>query len=563
MTAGHRRLSVLLVEDNALDSRLLLEALKPSITAGEVVVQTVKRLEAARLELARYDFSCVLLDLGLPDGVGVDNVRALRAAEPRAAIIVLTGLNDEKTALETMKLGAQDYLVKSEIDAGRLVKLIRQAVERHRQSLVLQTSHDHAVHAATHDELTQLPNAALFLDRARMQMIRSRSRGEPFALLCLEIDGLDLARQRFGALVADELTQRLALRLGERVQAGDTLARIGSQIFALLPQFASDPLSHLQDWAARVAGPVQALTQVGDCPVQLRVHAGFAQMAADDDTADALMESALDDLRRHNDASPGGDMPMPPAATDGSVVASVPAAAMADAAEGEWLPWFDAETGQAAGVDWLPPAGDPQAVPEQAAAILLAQATRLVAQAQQWRTAGCAPPQFGFSVSAAALLQPRFAEALSSCFSRTTLAADTVLLHIGEAVFRRPAEYTECLNALHLAGFRLAMEGDGPTAISLADFSRFPFDAYRLNRDFVRQLLGESLHGSLRRLATAAIAAAQSLGAVVIATGVDHDDSLQALRLIGVRYMQGRRFMAPVGAAGLQTAWASSNEAGA
>jgi PleD family two-component response regulator len=200
VTAGHRRLSVLLVEDNALDSRLLLEALKPSITAGEVVVQTVKRLEAARLELARYDFSCVLLDLGLPDGVGVDNVRALRAAEPRAAIIVLTGLNDEKTALETMKLGAQDYLVKSEIDAGRLVKLIRQAVERHRQSLVLQTSHDHAVHAATHDELTQLPNAALFLDRARMQMIRSRSRGEPFALLCLEIDGLDLARQRIASL---------------------------------------------------------------------------------------------------------------------------------------------------------------------------------------------------------------------------------------------------------------------------------------------------------------------------------------------------------------------------
>ena len=356
MTIGRPRLSVLLVEDDIRDSRLLIEALAPAITAGEVVVQTVKRLEAARQELSRYDFNCVLLDLGLPDATGVDNVRTLRLTEPRVAIIVLTGINDEKTALEAMKLGAQDYLVKGEIDASRLTKLIRQAIERHRQSLVPQASDEPA---STYEKLTQLPSAALFLDRARMRLIHSRSRNEPFALLCLEIDGIDMARRRFGDLVADELIRKLALRLGELLQPGDTLARIGMQVFALLPQTMPESLAGLQDWAGRAASRVQSMTQVGDCALQLSLHAGFAWATGPADTVDALVDEAMEDLRRRRaDQDIHAAMPSAFTAESPAPIFAAPVDAI-DAADGEWLPWFDAATGQGAGADWLSPECDP------------------------------------------------------------------------------------------------------------------------------------------------------------------------------------------------------------
>lgn len=123
-------LGILLLEDSPADSRLLVESLREPVSAGTVMIQTVRRLADALRELKRFHFSCVLVDLGLPDGEGVRNVARIREADPNIAIVVLTGLSDARASEEAFRLGAQDYLIKGERLGDELLSFVRRAIEK-------------------------------------------------------------------------------------------------------------------------------------------------------------------------------------------------------------------------------------------------------------------------------------------------------------------------------------------------------------------------------------------------------------------------------------------------
>jgi signal transduction histidine kinase len=86
----------------------------------------------AEVHLAKGGVDVVLLDMGLPDGHGLDTLRRARAAAPDVVMIVLTGLDDEVLAAEAIKEGAQDYLIKGQIENRALPRALRHAIERHR-----------------------------------------------------------------------------------------------------------------------------------------------------------------------------------------------------------------------------------------------------------------------------------------------------------------------------------------------------------------------------------------------------------------------------------------------
>jgi len=90
------------------------------------------RLSEALNHLAKGGVDIVLLDMGLPDGHGLETVRRTHAVAPGVPIIVLTGLDDELMAAEAMKEGAQDYLIKGHIESRALPRALRHAAERHR-----------------------------------------------------------------------------------------------------------------------------------------------------------------------------------------------------------------------------------------------------------------------------------------------------------------------------------------------------------------------------------------------------------------------------------------------
>ena len=121
-------LKVLLVEDNPADARLVREMLKDA--QRPVALTHAPRLRDALEFLRTQGFNAILLDLNLPDSEGMNTFLRARAEALHAPIVVLTGLADEEVAARAVREGAQDYLVKAEVDGPLLYRSIRYAVER-------------------------------------------------------------------------------------------------------------------------------------------------------------------------------------------------------------------------------------------------------------------------------------------------------------------------------------------------------------------------------------------------------------------------------------------------
>lgn len=130
-------INLLLVEDSPSDALILTETLKGG--AVPVAVTAVERLSEAIAELKKETHDVVLLDLTLPDSDGIDTFITLREAVPGVPVVVLTGLAREDVGMMAVRSGAQDYLMKGQIDKELLSRAVRYAVERDQlqQALVL------------------------------------------------------------------------------------------------------------------------------------------------------------------------------------------------------------------------------------------------------------------------------------------------------------------------------------------------------------------------------------------------------------------------------------------
>ena len=145
---------VLIVEDEPADQECVKRALSKDhcadfeLKCANQVSQAVDRLRSER-------FDVVLLDLGLPECSGLEALHEIRAESADIPIVVLTGLNDEKVALQAIEEGAQDYLVKGSLEANLLSRYLRYAIQRqellatikHREQAVRQAESAQIGHA--------------------------------------------------------------------------------------------------------------------------------------------------------------------------------------------------------------------------------------------------------------------------------------------------------------------------------------------------------------------------------------------------------------------------------
>ena len=220
------KMKILLIEDNPGDVRLIQEALNDA-PDGPMVLRHADRLSTGLHMLTMGGVDVVLLDLGLPDGNGLDTVHRVRAQAPHMPIVVLTMAYDMTTAVRAMQAGAQDYLFKDEFHGEALSRALRYALERHRLQEELRT-------LTLVDLLTGLYNRRGFIAIADYALKRAAHAGTPALLALLEFANVDKVVAEVGMTEARSLTANAAKALKETCTPVDVLAHISDFRFAVL-----------------------------------------------------------------------------------------------------------------------------------------------------------------------------------------------------------------------------------------------------------------------------------------------------------------------------------------
>jgi signal transduction histidine kinase len=194
----------LLIEDNPGDARLIREMLRDAGgSAHAVAVALTDRLSSGMDHLREHGADLVLLDLSLPDSTGLDTFDALHTAAPLTPVVVLSGLADESVAITAVHHGAQDYLVKGQVDGGGILRSMRYAIERQRLEAAraeLERQRDEFFSSVSHDLRT--PVAAI---KAAIGVVLANEPPNMPAPLHRLLGNIDLAADELTKLIEDLL----------------------------------------------------------------------------------------------------------------------------------------------------------------------------------------------------------------------------------------------------------------------------------------------------------------------------------------------------------------------
>ena len=276
-------IKILLVEDNDVDARLTQDILA-EWNLETFTITHVTRLSDAFHYLARSRFDAVLLDLSLPDGYGLSTVRQIHAANPTIAIIVLSGLNDQTLALQTVKNGAQDYLLKGEGPPELLARSIHYAIERKR-------AEERLTYLAQYDQLTGLVNRSLFRDRLVQAMARSKRLQQPLGLMLLDLDRFKPVNDTLGHSVGDQLLKVVAERLHECVREVDSVARMGGDEFTIILEGLTCE-EDITTVAQRITKSLSEPFILGEHQAVISASIGITIYPTDDHDIDELLKHA-------------------------------------------------------------------------------------------------------------------------------------------------------------------------------------------------------------------------------------------------------------------------------
>ena len=265
-----------------VDTRRLGRLLNARIAPGGLV--QAASLEAALTLLGQQAFDIVLTDLCLPDSCGLDPVVRIRRINNQTPIVVLTSSDDRPLSDQVLQAGAQDVLLKTELDSHSLLRSVTHAQQRQRAQA-------HLHHGVLHDELTSLPRRTLLHQRIANAVARSRRSGNTFAVVYLDIDHFKRINDTHGHDVGDAVLVAVSQRLESAVREYDTVARLGGDEFAILLD-SLDDVSEAELVAQRVQLSLAPPVLLARQKLEITASMGISVFPAGGRDAEDLLRSA-------------------------------------------------------------------------------------------------------------------------------------------------------------------------------------------------------------------------------------------------------------------------------
>lgn len=559
MTQSFAIRRILLVEDEETDAALVTLHLRRLPAAQRPEVVRASTLGEALRHLETGAFDCVLLDLGLPDGQGLENVQRIRAAAADAAIVVLTGNDDSKMASAALRCGAQEYLIKGNFNDETLLRVLNHAIERHGVMVELDRQRQRHSFMAGHDALTGLINRQMLAERAQDIIAQCERRRESFALCFLDLDGFKPVNDRYGHAVGDAVLKEVGSVLTAAARASDSVARIGGDEFVVL-LFPVSGIEEAERAALRLVQRVNAIQMVDGYAVSIGASAGLAQYPNHGLGLDELVLKA-DKAMYSAKQSGRGSLKISVEAAQGPGVSA--GAAINDANLALlYQPWFD-QAGAFGGVEAL--------LRQRVGAELIAPDAMLrsalefglmgdvcqwvlhgaCASWKSWHDSGRPVGRLAINASRAEICRPDFPTLILNILGGARVLPQHLRIELTEDVFASlSSEVLENIRMLRAHGVRVFMDSFGKTTAALKPLLQMPIDGIKLDRSLIHGL--HTAQGPHRAMVAGIIGVASAQGLEVVATGIEQEAELQECRALGCRQFQGQLLSPPLTAGQLE-----------
>jgi diguanylate cyclase (GGDEF)-like protein len=409
-------------------------------------------------------------------------------------------------------------------------------------------------HKAYHDDLTGLPNRALFHQRVDVALTRAEADGTRFAVLLIDLDRFKDVNDTLGHASGDLLLETLAADLPRQMRGADTVARLGGDEFGILALEISDPTAILA-LAGKLREILSRPRRIDGIELEVDASIGIALYPEHGDDAAALIRRAdvamyrskeihapaLYD-RSHDHYSPArlalaSDLHR--AISERELIVSYqgqhdPGSLELRAVEA-LVRWQHPEHGLLMPDDFIPHAEHTGLIWELTAYVV----DEALRQCREWQDTGLAL-SVAVNISPRDLLDPRLPDSVEAALRRHRVEPILLELEITEnSTITDLPRARAVLARLHGLGVRLAIDDYGTGNSSLAYFRRLPIDALKIDRSFVMRMLESPDDAAIVR---STVALAHDLGLVVIAEGV-HSAALNAeLAKLGCDLVQGYFF---------------------
>ncbi|HNP29380.1 MAG: EAL domain-containing protein [Nitrospira sp.] len=539
-------ISLLLVEDDQKEALIIKDMLKIGLQ-NQFTLEHSSSLSDALDLIQRNPFQAIILDSHLQEGKSFESIPQFIQYCPDAPILILSGVEEEDQAIQAVKSGAQDYLIKGQTSSSTLCRAIRYAMERHRATQrITQLAH--------YDHLTGLANRGLFYERLNCAVARCRRNDTAIALMFLDLDHFKSINDTLGHECGDSLLKTVAARIKKCIREIDTGVRLGGDEFAvLLEQIVS-----IED----VASVAQRILHLLAQPVILKQHQlhvtgslGITIYPWDSANPQELLSHA--DAAMYRAKAQGGNTHqfytagMKTAGLDGSTVeVELKRALVKEEFLLHYQPQINLRTKQVIGMEallrWHHPyqglIGPNHFIPqaeENGMIIPIGEWVLRTAskQAKYWEKQGFPNAQVAVNLSARQIHHGNLPSLIQDILIQSHLDPENLKLELTETFLIHETEETiQTLRELKAMGIHLYIDDFGAGYASLRYLKSFPIDGIKLDQSLI-QNLPHSTHEAA--IVDAVISLGKKLGLEVIAEGVETGEQMAFLESHGCDVIQG------------------------
>jgi diguanylate cyclase (GGDEF)-like protein len=551
----------LLVIEEDRDEAGHLRSMLESSTTQHFEVTSANGVDDALLMLRELPYDAILFDLSNEEGNDLDPLLRAKVAAADTPIVVIAGEWRKDDAVQVLNAGAQEYLTKEECSARVLVRIISQAVERHRIQVELRAARTRDHFQATHDALTGLANRESFLHQLPALISYAERRQTGLALLFLDLDHFKFINDSLGHAAGDQLLKFVAERAAMITRKSDLVARFAGDEFVLCIQ----DVSSAQGPATVASNLLETLNDpylLDGNEIWVTASIGVAVYPGDGRDAEELLRNS--DMAMYRAKLNGRNNfqfcteSMNASAARRLLIRSGLATALereqlsvdyqpirsvrtgqVTAAEA-LLRWADPEMGDVPPKEFIPIAEDSGLIVP-IGEWVLREACR---QARTWQEQGFRPIRISVNVSGRQLRQHTLVETVRDTLDEFRLSPACLELEITESTLVQSDSYThQALDDLSRMGIGLVVDDFGTGYSALSYLRRFRFDRLKLDWSFVD---GVGTQPDASAIATAILAMAKGLKLQSLAEGVETEEQAAFLCAQGCDEMQGFLVSGPV-----------------